>query len=135
MKGLAFASLSSLNLFCTILQHSGHINRSNKLSSISTLPFPPAKPRRRQRCSVYAMANPHLSLLVGAAREYVELSNSHALEACMERFLDQAEYTSSVVGTCHGKKAITDMMNGFFTKFPGVRPHPRRAVFPRANPF
>ncbi|TQV79925.1 nuclear transport factor 2 family protein [Denitrobaculum tricleocarpae] len=59
--------------------------------------------------------------LPALARQYVELSNRHDLEAIAELFEPDAIYRSSSVGVFEGRPAILEMMRGFFAKFPDVR--------------
>ena len=54
------------------------------------------------------------------AKAYVALSNAHALDFILLMFSDSANYRSSSVGEFTGRKAIGEMMGGFFKRFPNV---------------
>jgi len=54
------------------------------------------------------------------AKAYVALSNAHAIRFILPMFTDSANYQSSSVGEFAGRKAIGEMMAGFFERFADV---------------
>jgi len=54
------------------------------------------------------------------ARAYVALSNAHRVELIVPMFAAGSVYTSSAVGEFTGPIAISDMMQGFFARYPDV---------------
>ena len=58
--------------------------------------------------------------LIASARQYVKKSNCGDVGACLAMFSPNAVYGSTTVGGHEGIDAITDMMTGFFSKFPAV---------------
>ena len=57
---------------------------------------------------------------VELAKAYVALSNAHRLSLILPMFAEGATYYSSAVGKFTGITAISDMMGGFFSRFPDV---------------
>jgi len=57
---------------------------------------------------------------ISLARQYVEHSNAHNLNAIRDMLSPKTRYTSSRVGEHHGLEAIISMMDGFFAGFPDV---------------
>jgi hypothetical protein len=51
------------------------------------------------------------------AEEYLQLCNSHLLEAIYANLDDEIVYSSSVVGSFTGKSEVIKMMDEFFAKF------------------
>ena len=54
------------------------------------------------------------------AKAYVALSNAHRVELILPMLAAEAVYTSSVVGEFSGPIAISNMMQGFFARYPDV---------------
>ena len=48
------------------------------------------------------------------------LSNAHSLVLILQMFSESANYQSTSVGEFSGRKAIGEMMAGFFERFPDV---------------
>lgn len=57
---------------------------------------------------------------VELAKAYVALSNAHKLQFVLPMFAPEASYQSANVGLFHGRKAIGEMMNSFFSQYPDV---------------
>ena len=57
---------------------------------------------------------------VSVARQYVALSNEHAVDAALACFHPEATYHSSAQGTFEGIAAIRPMMEAFFARFPDI---------------
>ena len=57
---------------------------------------------------------------VDLAKQYVERSNSHALDDVFPMFDPDATYRSSQFGIFEGLNQIREMISGFFTTFPDV---------------
>ncbi len=58
---------------------------------------------------------------IDLAKAYVALSNAHRHEFIVPMFAHGGMYRSSNVGEFKGRKAIGEMMNDFFSRFPDVR--------------
>jgi hypothetical protein len=61
------------------------------------------------------------NVTVEIARDYVELSNRHDVEAIGDLLAEDAVYRSDRVGEHRGRDAILEMMRGFFRRYPDVR--------------
>lgn len=66
------------------------------------------------------MNNPYKNQHIELAKAYVALSNAHQLNLVFALFAEDAIYQSENVGVFRGKAANSQMMIGFFTKFPDV---------------
>ncbi len=54
------------------------------------------------------------------AKAYVALSNAHKVKLILPLLADDILYSSISVGEFVGKKAVAEMMNDFFSRFPDV---------------
>jgi nuclear transport factor 2 (NTF2) superfamily protein len=70
------------------------------------------------------------------SQAYVALSNAHRVELILPMFAPGAIYTSSTLGEFIGPRAIGEMMQGFFERYPDVfwltenyRCHSNRVTF------
>ena len=55
------------------------------------------------------------------ARNYVDCSNAHNLEAVLELFAPSPFYHSDSLGTFLGREQIETMMRDFYARHPGIR--------------
>ena len=58
--------------------------------------------------------------LIILCQDYINNSNNHNVDLCLKDFNDNTEYVSSAVGLYKGKAMISNMMKGYFDKFPNV---------------